>query len=927
MASRSDDLTPPLWAHDDPAARLAELVATDAELKVAPLRRDVRLLGTLLGRVIREQAGVELFNAVEALRTLAIRHRERAQNEGASDPADLALMQEAERLVDVLPVHEAYGLTRAFAIYFDLTNLAETAHRRRRRRAARLRRDEAPQPGTLRGTLRRLRASGCDRDAVLGRLREVEVVPVFTAHPTEVSRRTVLFKHRRIAAALDQLDRVPLTDADAAAHEAIITAEITALWQTDDVRRRRPSVLDEVRMGLDYYTDVLIDTMPVVYEELGAAFADAYGERPDNDALPRVVRFGSWIGGDGDGNPHVTPEVTRAALRMAREAILDAYVHRLEALVERLSASTMRVPVSEALQARLDEYTRTIPSLDPLPDRRSPTEVYRHLLGYMGWRLRAARDHPGTDHGYPDAAAFTQDLRAIRDSLRDNHGARVAALLIDPLLRQVETFGFHLHAIDLRQHARVHARALADLEGASERPGLPAPPSGDTRRLLDSLRGLADLKRAYPPPAIRSYVISGARGVEDVLTLVRLLETSGVQVAATGADPGVMPVPLFESIDDLRHAPDVCRDLWTRTDYARLLASWGGRQEVMLGYSDSNKDGGMLTSTWEIYRAHRALHDVARDCGVTLGLFHGRGGTVGRGGGPTHRAITSQPPGAFDGAIKITEQGEVLNWKYADPVLAERNLSLMVAAALDARINLRPPAPADEARWHAAMETLSADAYAYYRAEIAEHPDTLPYFEQATPVAELDHARIGSRPARRGEARGLDDLRAIPWVFGWMQSRHVLPAWFGVGYALDRFAEGGAAHAALLREMMQAFPLFQDLVRNVEIGLAKADLSIAARYAALVTDRSLGDRVFNRLSAEFARTRRLVLQVTGQSDLLEQNPVLARSIRLRNPYVDPLSLIQVTLLSRKRGGERSDALDYALAATINGIAAGLRNTG
>ncbi|MDP3716367.1 MAG: phosphoenolpyruvate carboxylase [Acidobacteriota bacterium] len=925
MAQHSD--TRPLWGHEDPASRLAELVATDVELKVAPLRRDVRLLGTLLGHVIREQAGARVFDAVEALRTLAIRHRERAADASETDATGVALMQEADQLVSALPVDEAYSLTRAFAIYFDLTNLAETAHRRRRRRASRLRTGETPQAGTPAGTLRRLRDAGLDADTVIDRLREVEVVPVFTAHPTEVSRRTVLFKHRRIAAALDALDRVPLTDAEAAAQEAIIVAEVTALWQTDDVRRRRPSVIDEVRMGLDYYADVLIDTIPVVYAELGSAFADAYGEAPAMDALPRVVRFGSWIGGDGDGNPHVTPDVTRAALRMARETILDAYRGRLEALVERLSASTLRVPVSEALQQRLAEYSRTIPSLDPMPDSRSDTEVYRRLLGYMGWRLGAVRHQPGADHGYPDAAAFARDLQIIRDSLRAHGGARVAAQLVDPLLQQVDTFGFHLHALDLRQHARVHARARADLDGATDPPGLPAAPSADTRALLDHLRGIGALKREYPPQAIRSYVISGAQGVDDVLTLVRLLETSGVQVAARDDDPGVMPVPLFESIADLRAAPGICRNLWTRPDYARLLTSWGGRQEVMLGYSDSNKDGGMLTSTWEIYRAHQALHEVARDCGVRLCLFHGRGGTVGRGGGPTHRAITSQPPGAFAGAIKITEQGEVLNWKYSDPVLAERNLSLMVAAALDARVNLRPPAPADQARWHAAMAALSDDAYAYYRAEIAEHPDTLPYFEQATPVAELEHARIGSRPARRGETRGLDDLRAIPWVFGWMQSRHVLPAWFGVGHALNRFAGRGTEPAALLREMMQAFPFFQDLVRNVEIGLAKADLPIAARYAALVTDAALRDRVFGRLAGEFARTRRLVLQVTGQSELLEKNPVLARSIRLRNPYVDPLSLIQVTLLGRARAGERNEALDYALASTINGISAGLRNTG
>jgi phosphoenolpyruvate carboxylase len=371
----------------------------------------------------------------------------------------------------------------------------------------------------------------------------------------------------------------------------------------------------------------------------------------------------------------------------------------------------------------------------------------------------------------------------------------------------------------------------------------------------------------------------------------------------------------------------VCRELWTRRDYARLLDSWGRRQEVMLGYSDSNKDGGMLTSTWEIFKAHRALHAVARDCGVTLRLFHGRGGTVGRGGGPTHRALSAQPAGAFEGEVKITEQGEVLNWKYADPVLAERNLELMVAASLGALAPPQGPAPERAARWEEAMDAMSADAFAFYRERIAENPDVLPYFQQATPVGELENARIGSRPARRGESRGLEDLRAIPWVFGWMQSRHVLPAWFGVGWALERFAARGEAEAALLREMVEAFPLFEDLVRNVEVGMAKADLSIARRYAELVPDAGLRDRVFGMVVEEFERTRRMVLRITGQRRLLDDNPVLARSIVLRNPYVDPLSLIQVSLLRRKRAGDTGEELDYALAATINGISAGLRNTG
>jgi phosphoenolpyruvate carboxylase len=926
----------PLWKAEDQARRLAELIAEDVAEKEAPLRRDVRSLGRLLGEVIREQAGEELFAAVEELRHLAIEHREQggAEADGfdGSDapPASDAdeLMRRAERIVGGMEIRGAYNLTRAFSIYFELTNLAETNHRKRRRRASELHADQPPQPGTLHGTLLRMRDAGLGLDAVLEHVRRISVVPVFTAHPTEVSRRTVLFKRARIARALERLDRLPLSEADAAALEAAIGAEITALWQTDEVRRKRPSVQDEIQMGLDYYVRVLIDTLPALYREMSSAIERSFGEHVPAPELPGVVRFGSWIGGDRDGNPYVTPAVTRAALRMARHAILDRYVRTLEGLVERLSPSTGQVPASPELLHRLDGYAAGIPSLDPHPERRATAEVYRRFLGYVGWRLRAARNDPPHEHAYPDAAEFISDLRLMRDSLAANRGDRLASLHLDPLLRQAESFGFHLHTLDIRQHARVHARARDELLGDAPGPddALPAPPSEDTTRLLDTLRTVAELKRVYPADAIRSYVISGARSVDDVLTLVRLCEMSGVQVGASEGDPGLMPVPLFESIEDLRNCPGVCRELWRRNDYQRLLDSWGRQQEVMLGYSDSNKDGGMLTSTWEIFKAHRALHEVARECGVTLRLFHGRGGTVGRGGGPTHRAITSQPAGAFDGELKITEQGEVLNWKYSDPVLAERNLELMVAASLDALARLDEPDREQAARWESAMESLSAAAHVFYREQVADDPDILVYFQQATPVGELEHARIGSRPSRRGESRGLDDLRAIPWVFGWMQSRHVLPAWFGVGHALEGFAASPDGDH-LLREMMQRFPFFHDLIRNVEVGMAKADLPIARRYAALVEDVELRERVFSRIVEEFERTRRVVLRATGQTRLLEENPVLARSIRLRNPYVDPLSLIQVGLLRRKRAGERGEELDYAMAATINGISAGLRNTG
>jgi phosphoenolpyruvate carboxylase len=526
----------------------------------------------------------------------------------------------------------------------------------------------------------------------------------------------------------------------------------------------------------------------------------------------------------------------------------------------------------------------------------------------MIYRLNLAMTKPGDRQGYAAANAFEHDLRIMRNSLQTNEGQRLAHLFVDPILRTLNTFGFHMYTLDLRQHVRVHAAAVAALKshGGTE--------IAAARDLLGSLRDVARLQKTYGPEAMQVYIMSGTAAAEDVSTFVWLAELSGIDLAH------MMPVPLFESIESLRESPDICRSIWSNKIYSALLDSWGRRQEVMLGYSDSNKDGGMLTSTWELFKAHAALHEVARECNVALRLFHGRGGTVGRGGGPTHRAIVAQPPGAFSGELKITEQGEVLNWKYSDRVLAERNLELMIAASLEAL--LRPGHPTVDSQWTAAMDWMSDEAFGYYVRNVRDNPDIVPYFEQATPALEFDLAKIGSRPARRSATGSLAELRAIPWVFGWMQSRHGLPGWLGVGYALDRFSD-----QELLKTMFREFPLFRDMIRNVELGMAKCDFSIARLYAELVEDAGLRERVFNLLSEEFERTRAAVLRVTNQRELLENNRVLSRSIHLRNPYVDPMSLIQVELLRRKRAGEDTPELNYALAATINGISAGLRNTG
>ena len=951
-----------LWNPESWSQRLAELEAQTGDLKEAPLRRDVRSLGTLLGIVLREQAGDDLFAHVEALRQGTIRRRD-AEKRGQEDEAARHGAKALE-LVHSLPAERAILLTRAFGFYFELINLAETNHRKRRRMALQLSGEAAHQRGSLAGTLGVMKRVGIGAEEALGFLRRVLVVPVFTAHPTEVARRTVMFKRRRIGDILATLDRIPIAGQDLARLEESVLAEITSLWQTDEVRSRRPTVYDEIKMGLDYYDVSIFETLPNLYREIAEALRCVYGLEIEPQELPQVLRFGSWIGGDRDGNPFVTPAVTRDAIRLARGHLLLYYQRQLDRVIDLLTTSAQQRPVSDELLARLNAYIAQVNTPESkIFGEQYEFEYYRRFVICVKARVHrtlevSSRDPSGagttlpvmpytlsegqdklmqTLSAYCSVDEFLKDLEVLRASLAENGGIRIARTLVDPLILQVGAFGLHLHTLDIRQHARVHAAALEETIGDTLAPALTGSLTPQTASVLETFRAVAEVKQGCSPESICHYVISGATSVDDVLTVVRLARLGGVRVEGSGSedrhDPGLMPVPLFESIDDLRRSPGICRELWTRADYRKLIASWDNWQEVMLGYSDSNKDGGMLTSTWEIFRAHRDLHMVARECGIRLRLFHGRGGTVGRGGGPTHRAIFAQPMDAFDGQLRITEQGEVLNFKYADEVLAERNLELMIAASLDAlaRPNARDPeghfTGVLRPEWEAALDELSEISFGFYRKLILEDPGVVTYFEESTPVGELEHAKIGSRPARRNSSPSLSDLRAIPWVFGWTQSRLLVPAWFGVGYAVEQFLAARPGAIDLLHTMAQEFPLFIDLVRNVEMALGKVDLATARLYSTLVVDSALRERIYDMLEAEFHRSVRAVLAVTRQSALLETNQMLAHSIRLRNPYVDPMHLIQVDMLRRKRAGEDTPEVNRAIAATISGISAGLRNTG
>jgi phosphoenolpyruvate carboxylase len=963
---------PSLWSSANWSKRLAELQAPTGELKEAPLRRDVRSLGMLLGEVLREQSGDALYTAVEDLRRTAIARREadsKADTTAASSNLEQALSRVHSHSDNLTT---AYQLARAFSFYFELINLAETNHRKRRRLSAQLDQNTPPQRGDLRGTLRRLREAGISAAEAHDLLKKICISPVFTAHPTEVARRSVMFKRRRISDILEQLDRIPVPDPHLEALERDLIAEITSLWQTDDVRSARPTVRDEIRMALDYYESSLFDTLPVLYAEVSAALTAEYpgsdpcgatepegSTTPSICELPQLVSFGSWIGGDRDGNPFVTPQATREALAMAHSLLLTHYRRRLQNVFEQLGSSTQQVPVSDELKALLKKYLAQLRTAGQTAlEERFHFEFTRLLIACIMMRLGATPQssvplppNPALSL-YTSAADLLSDLTVLRNSLLQNNGHRLSEMLIDPLLMEIRTYGLHLQTLDIRQHARIHAAAIEEITAAQKDLALPPALTPQTAEVLDTFRTIAELKQTYAPESIRQYVISGATSAEDVLNVLRLARLGGVKVEADEktSDPGLQPVPLFESIEDLQNAPTIMRQLWTSEAYRPLLKSWNHHQEVMLGYSDSNKDGGMITSTWEIYKAHRALHEVARTCGVNLRLFHGRGGTVGRGGGPTHRAIFAQPIDSFTGELRITEQGEVLNWKYSDVILAERNLELMIAASLDAlarpdaliqhkqpETGNRQPAPPHltgeiTPAWESVLDQLSTTSYDFYRRHIVDNPDTFTYFEQATPVAELEHARLGSRPAKRSGKKSMADLRAIPWVFGWMQSRQLVPAWFGVGHALHQFAQSTPHGLAQLQTMTRDFPLFVDIIRNVEMALAKSDFGIARLYASLVEDEALRDRVFNTLEAEFNLTHRMILEITQQKTLLQTNPVLERSIRLRNPYVDPMSLLQVELIRRKRtalkeGEPDSPELNRAISATINGISAGLRNTG
>lgn len=926
------------------------------------LREQIHLLGDLLGATIIEQEGRALFEQVEAVRSLA--KASRGEGETSSQPAAAARREALEQLLALtgrLSLADARGVLKAFASYFQLINLAEEEERVRvlHARDRRAHQEGAAPAESIAAAVQQLAAAGVTAAAMQALLDNLYVQPVFTAHPTEAKRRTILTKHQHIAYLLHEMDFHTLTVEEEQRTLEALREEIVSLWQSDDTRLRQPSVVDEVRNGLYYFDQVLFDLAPLLYRSLKVALAAAY---PGHTfAIPSFLRFGSWIGGDRDGNPFVDVAATEDALREHKALVLRLYQRAIDNMHGHLSSSA-RYGITPELEASISADAALFPEDAASIGARYPMQPYRHKMAYVYRKLTATAeanrrpwraDHvprPGT---YRHAGEFIADLRLMQESLRRHRGERLADGRLAVLVQQAEVFGFHLATLDMRQHAERLVAALAEVfaryhlaadyaalpeaekvrlltaELAAGRPLSPARLdfSDDTNETLELFRLVQRAHERIGPDAIQHYIISMTTGASDVLGVLLMARDAGVADRLDIA-------PLFETRTDLQAAPAIMESLFTNPAYQEHLARRGRGQQIMLGYSDSNKDAGYIAANWELRQAQHALPELCRGYGVRLTLFHGRGGTIGRGGGPTNRAILAQPPESVSGRIRLTEQGESITNRYANSELARRHLEQIIHAVLlrsipsDIQSAEVAEPHAAHGEWDAVMQALAEQGHAAYRALMHDAPALLRYFQDATPIDAIGRLNIGSRPARRKATQRISDLRAIPWVFAWAQSRAGLPGWYGLGSALAGWAGEDAARWQTLAAMYRDWPFFHVLIDNAQVSMRQADMTIAEVYAGL-TDAETRTAIFPCILAEYRRTEVALLRVTGQRDLLDNEAWLQRSIHLRNPYIDPMNYIQTALLRRWREatGMEAEALRESVLLSVNGVAAGLRATG
>ena len=925
------------------------------------LRSDVRYLGELLGTVLREQCGEDALAAVEDIRHRAIDLRE------AATPALESLFRAMERLDD----DTASAVARAFATYFHLINTVELHHRLWSLRSRELEAPDRPRAESIAEAVAGL-PSDVPRERAEALARSLAVTPVFTAHPTESRRRTVLGHLRQLQSLVAARARPDLTRAEGRAIEEDLLETITLLWQTEEARPSRPTVLDEVRSTLANVGASIYEIVPSLHRDLETALRTRY---PESTAeLPPFLRFASWVGGDRDGNPNVTPRVTRETIDLQRDLILDAYVRDVDDLTVRLSISERRAAPSAALVPSLTADARDLPRKARELAEQYPIEPYRQKLGVMAERLRRARaterDGSAARSGaYTTPDEFLADVELVRSSLRAAGGERLADGPLFDLALRIRTFGFHLASLELRQHSERHTAAVAELLAAagvtdryadlseverqqlledllaSARPSRRAPVlavsvprlSPESRETVDTFDIVRDIQQRLGREACATYIVSMTREPSHLLEVLLLAQQVGLYPPGRGAAGlGIRVVPLFETVAELGRAPEIMDRLLSLPAYRRNLDGWDGDQEVMLGYSDSNKDGGFLASTWQLYCAQRQLVALAARRDVRLLLFQGRGGAVGRGGGPMHRAILAQPPGAVTGRLKVTEQGEVVFGRYAHPQIARRHLEQVVSAVVKASLDpatIAIQAPR-EPSWNDLLADLAERARRAYRRLVYETPEFLTFFRAATPIDALGRLNLASRPISRGDGGSVEDLRAIPWVFAWTQNRCNLPGWYGLGTALSEVIADRPETADQLRAMYARWPFFRSLLDRAHISLGTTTLEVTRLYAQLVADPAVREQILGAIEAEYARTCKTVLAATGAERPLEHAPVLRRSISLRNPYVDPLHCLQVRLLARWRARESSapgspaaERLLSMLLQTINGIAAGVQTTG
>lgn len=913
--------------------RPEDVLALEAD---ARLRDDIRLLGRILGDTVRDQEGAELFDLVERIRQTSIRfHRDE----------DRLARRELEQILDSMSTSETVRIVRAFSYFSHLANIAEDQNNIRQMRAG-----KGGGSGVLAETLAHAKAAGISADALRDFFKTALVSPVLTAHPTEVRRKSTMDREMEVAALLDRRERVALTAEEAAASDEQLRREVLTLWQTNLLRRTKLTVLDEVANGLSFYDYTFLREVPRLVNTLEDRLEEG-GEQAAGE-LASFLRMGSWIGGDRDGNPFVTADVMRGTLRLQSSRVMQFYLNELHVLGSELSIAAHLADVSEELRTLAERSPDTSPHRSGEPYRLAVSGIYARLTATAEMlQVEITRRPVGKGAPYDSVGEFKADLDVLHRSLISNNAGVIARGRLRLLRRAVDCFGFHLARLDIRQNSAVHERTIAELMDAAN-PGMSYLALGEDARIslltneLRSTRSLvspfvkysdetmgelnvfhaaAEAHAKFGSDAIPQCIISMCKSMSDMLEVAVLLKEVGL-VHPSGRS-AINIVPLFETIEDLQASSTIMDRMLSLHDYRRLVDSRGSVQEVMLGYSDSNKDGGFVTSGWELYKAEIGLVDVFERHGVRLRLFHGRGGSVGRGGGPSYDAIIAQPGGAVNGQIRITEQGEIISSKYSNAEVGRNNLEILAAATLEASL-LHPRQSAPRREYLTAMDELSSLAFKAYRGLVYETDGFVDYFWASTVINEIATLNIGSRPASRKKTRAIEDLRAIPWVFSWAQCRLMLPGWYGFGSAVEQWiAEHPDKGMPFLKELYKEWPFFRMLLSNMDMVLAKSSIAIASRYAELVPDEALREKIFGRIRREWHSCIETLLDIMGQDRLLQGNPLLERSVRHRFPYLDPLNHVQVELLKEHRAQNPDEQVLRGIQLTINGISAGLRNTG